>query len=74
MAMFFELHEDVPESAPLPLTQPLQLELNKLHPNVDLKNYVSNGEWQLLKVTLRDDTSFYAISDEPYPYVQATFT
>ena len=50
-----------------------QLDVKMFSDNVDLKNYVSNGEWELLKVTLIDDVSFYAISPEPYPFVKATF-
>lgn len=50
-----------------------KLDVKAFRENVDLKNYVSNGEWELLEVKLIEAEDKYAIGDEPYPYVQATF-
>jgi len=50
-----------------------KLDVKSFRENVDLKNYVSNGEWELLEVKLIEADDKYAIGDEIYPNVQATF-
>jgi len=37
--------------------------------NVDLENYVPNGEWELLDTRLISGVSYFPLGPEPYPYV-----
>ena len=40
--------------------------------NVDLENYVPNGEWELLDTKLIRATTYFPCCPEPYPYVSIT--
>ena len=40
--------------------------------NVDLENYVKNGEWELLETRLIRANQFFPCCPEPYPYVMVT--
>ena len=40
--------------------------------NVDLENYVPNGEWELLDTKLVRMISYFPCCPEPYPYVSVT--
>ena len=40
--------------------------------NVDLENYVPNGEWELLDTRLIRATAYFPCCPEPYPYVSIT--
>ena len=40
--------------------------------NVDLENYVPNGEWELLETRLIRAKQFFPCCPEPYPYVTVT--
>nr|QQY02603.1 nicotinic acetylcholine receptor alpha subunit-3 [Cryptocotyle lingua] len=49
-----------------------QLNMTKRHPDVDLTNYVQNGEWNLLRVSVIRDEIVYPCCVEPYPYMNFT--
>lgn len=40
--------------------------------DVDLENYVPNGEWELLEHSLLRLESHFPCCPEPYPYVSVT--
>ena len=37
--------------------------------DVDLQNYLSNGEWELLDASLVREEITYSLSDEPFTHV-----
>ncbi|CAH8552995.1 unnamed protein product [Schistosoma turkestanicum] len=49
-----------------------QVNVIKRHDEVDISNYVENGEWDLLKVVVERHEIFYPCCDEPYPDLRFT--
>ncbi|THD28502.1 putative acetylcholine receptor [Fasciola hepatica] len=49
-----------------------QLNITKRHEDVDMSNYVPNGEWDLLKVTVDRFEIVYPCCKEPYPDLRFT--
>ena len=49
-----------------------QVDVTNRSASIDLTNYVSNGEWELLDVIVRRNVEYYTCCPEPYPDV--TFT
>ncbi|CAH8589909.1 unnamed protein product [Schistosoma mattheei] len=48
------------------------LNVIKRHDEVDISNYVENGEWDLLKVVVERHEIFYPCCNEPYPDLRFT--
>jgi nicotinic acetylcholine receptor len=40
--------------------------------DIDLSNYIANGEWELLSIDIQRNVVYYACCEEPFPDV--TFT
>ncbi|CAH8599721.1 unnamed protein product [Schistosoma intercalatum] len=49
-----------------------QVNVIKRHDEVDISNYVENGEWDLLKVVVERHEIFYPCCNEPYPDLRFT--
>ncbi|KAF7260631.1 hypothetical protein EG68_03038 [Paragonimus skrjabini miyazakii] len=49
-----------------------QVNISKRHEEVDMSNYVQNGEWDILKVIVVRQEVVYPCCDEPYPYLRFT--
>ncbi|KAA3678692.1 uncharacterized protein DEA37_0014955 [Paragonimus westermani] len=49
-----------------------QVNISKRHEEVDMSNYVQNGEWDILKVNVVRQEVVYPCCDEPYPYLRFT--
>lgn len=49
-----------------------QVDITNRSANVDLTNYVENGEWELEAVTVKRNVVYYTCCPEPFPDV--TFT
>ena len=50
----------------------IQVNVTNKTNNVDLENYVPNGEWELLDTKLVRMISYFPCCPEPYPYVSVT--
>ena len=50
----------------------MQVNVTNKTNNVDLENYVPNGEWELLDTKLVRMISYFPCCPEPYPYVSVT--
>lgn len=46
-----------------------QVDVTNRTTEVDLTNYVNNGEWELLNIKIVRNVVFYACCDEPFPDV-----
>ncbi|ESP05440.1 hypothetical protein LOTGIDRAFT_52159, partial [Lottia gigantea] len=51
-----------------------QVDMTNRTSEVDLTNYVNNGEWQLLNVKIERNVVYYACCKEPFPDVTFTIT
>jgi len=49
-----------------------KLNVTNLTSNIDLENYVPNGEWELLEARLVRTEQYYPCCDEPYPSMTVT--
>ena len=47
----------------------LQVNVTNRTSDVDLQNYLSNGEWELLDATLGWESIIYSIGDAPFNHV-----